>query len=84
MTRSTAPRDLLAPHRGCEQELRRDGSTLVDVASDQQVREHRRALEELDVLERAGDAEGGDPRRRAIEQAQAPEADLAFVGIVEA
>ena len=54
------------------------------LAPDQQVLQHRRVLEELDVLEGAGDAEPGDSRCRAIQEAPSFEADIAFGRLVQA
>ena len=45
------------------------------VPADEQVLEHGRVLEQLDVLERAGDAEAGDLVRRAPAEVDAVELD---------
>src|SRR5918994_2107403 len=54
------------------------------VRPDEDVVEHGHRLEELDVLERAGDATSDDPVHRRFEQVLARELDLAFVRRVQA
>ena len=51
-----AVRELLAPHARREQHLAEDVGLRAAVAADQQVVQHRGVLEQLDVLEGAGDA----------------------------
>ncbi|MGX1297675.1 hypothetical protein AB7M75_007583 [Bradyrhizobium ottawaense] len=55
---------LVGPHARQEQELLPELRGRVPVTADQEVGEHGRVLEQLDVLEGAGDAELGDVVRR--------------------
>src|SRR5690606_26098529 len=56
----------------------------VTMPPDQQILQHRRLLEQLDVLECTGDTKAGNLVRPAVQYALACEADVAFHGVVEA
>ena len=56
----------------------------MQLAAGHDVVEHRHALEQRDVLERAGDAEAGGVRRRHVRQALAAKGDAAFLRHVDA
>src|SRR5262249_49419896 len=57
---------LSASRRAGEEQLLPERSRAMTVPADEEVLQHGRVLEELDVLERARDAERGDPVRRQI------------------
>jgi hypothetical protein len=69
-----------APHRGQEQDLLPELRGGVAMPSDQQVGQHAGVLEQLDVLEGAGDAELRDLVRRHLGDVAALEEQLARVG----
>ena len=74
---------LFGPHRRQEQKLRHEIAPAMAVAPDEQVLQHGRLVEQLDVLEGARDAERGDLVRRARQDALALEAYVAFGRVVE-
>jgi hypothetical protein len=76
--------DLLAPGPAQPQQGRPDPVADVHVAAQQQVVEHGQVLEQLDVLEGAGDAGAGDAVGLDPDQVAAGEADAALLGPVEA
>ena len=77
-------RPLLPAHPGKAQRVAHKIAAAGGVAADPHIVEHRLAREQREVLEGAGDADLGDPVRRAVEQRAALEQDLASVGRVEA
>jgi hypothetical protein len=72
-----ALRQLRAAHARREQQLLPQRAATVAVATDEQVLQHGGVLEQLDVLERARDAELGDAVRRQPRQVVAVEPDAA-------
>ena len=76
--------DLHAPHRRQEQQLGEEVRLLVGMPRQQQVLQQRRVLEQLDVLEGAGDAQRGDAVRRHVGDVGAVEHQLAAGRLVDA
>ena len=74
---------LLGAHRRQEQKLRHQVALAVAVAPDEKVLQHRRLVEQLDVLEGPRDPQRGDLVRRARQDALALEAYVALGGVVE-
>ena len=83
MTRSTASRAATSAARalGVNTSSLHEVVRAMRVAADQQVLQHGRVLEQLDVLERARDAEPGDLVRRALEQRRPSNAIVPAVGV---
>ena len=71
------------PHGGQEQDILPELGGGMAVPADQQVGQHGRILEQLDVLEGAGDAELGDLVRRHLGDVAALEEQLARGRVVE-
>jgi hypothetical protein len=76
--------ELHALHRRQEQELGEKARPLVRMPRQQEVLQQGRMLEQLDVLEGAGDAESGDAVRRHVGDVGAVEGELAAGRLVDA
>ena len=79
-----AESDLLATHRRQEQNVGKEIRAAMHMAADQQVVEHRFAVEQFGILERPGDAEFGHPMGRCAGHVRAGEGHAPGVGVVEA
>ena len=64
-------------HGGCEQHLAPKAGAVVHMPTDEQVLQHRGVFKQLDVLKRAGNAQGSDGMRRHIAQTLAQEIQMA-------